>query len=327
MLRRTLLVILSVVAVAGCGTAAPRGTAGAARPVVIGIGDQSPGMFVDPRFSKLGITTARVVVPWDVVTRPADGADLAAFRSWLRAAQAAKVSPLISFGADLTNPAANYVPTVPQYTRAVKAFLTAFPQLKTYTPWNEPDFVYRSLARHPGLAADYFNALFELCQHCTVLAGDVYLPTEASVPRSTRASFFNGVAPLGPWLRAYIRGLHHQPAGWALHDYIEVRGHNTLQLQTLMSMTSGPIWLDETGGILRRGHWWYRNQSATEAASDEQFLLSLTNRYHRIARIYHYEWQGAAAADWDSGLIDPNGRPRPAYTVLLNWMRRHSSSS
>ena len=323
MLRRTLPVILSIVAVAGCGGAVPRSTVGAARPVVIGIGDQNPGIFVDPRFSSLGIRTARDLVPWDIVTRPADGPDLAAFRGWLRAAQEANVTPLISFGADISNPAANYVPTVSQYEHAVKAFLEAFPQLKTYTAWNEPDFVYRSLARHPGLAASYFNALFELCRDCTVLAGDVYLPTAAAVPRSARASFFNGIAPLGPWLRAYIRGLHHRPAGWALHDYIEVRGRNTLQLRTLMSMTSGPIWLDETGGVLRRGHWWFPDQSATAAADDEQFLLSLTERYHRIARIYHYEWKGTTTAGWDSGLVDANGRTRSAYTVLLNWMRSH----
>jgi Glycosyl hydrolase catalytic core len=319
-------VILSVVAVAGCGGAAPRGMTGAARPVVIGIGDPNPGVFVDARLSKLGITTARDVVPWDVVTRQADGPDLAAFRAWLRAAQAANLAPLISFGADFSNPAANYVPTVSQYARAVKAFLDAFPQIKAYTAWNEPDFVYRSLARHPGLAASYFNALFELCRHCTVLAGDVYLPTAAAVPRSARASFFNGIPPLGPWLRAYIQGLHHRPAGWALHDYIEVRGRNAMQLRTLMSMTSGPIWLDETGGVLSRGHWWFPNQTATSAAEDEQFLLSLTKRYHRIARIYHYEWQGAASAGWDSGLIAPSGRPRPAYTVLLHWMRLQPSS-
>lgn len=318
--------VAAAVAVAGCGAAAPRSTAGAARPVVIGIGDPSPGMFADPRFSRLGIRTARTVVPWDIVTRPADAPDLAAFRAWLHAAQAANVTPLISFGADSSNPAANYVPTVSEYSRAVKAFLTAFPEIKTYTAWNEPDFVYRSLAGHPELAAGYFNALFELCRQCTVLAGDVYLPTAAAVPRSSRASFFNGIPPLGPWLRAYIRGLRHRPAGWALHDYIEVRGRNTLQLQTLESMTSGPIWLDETGGVLSRGHWWFPNQSATSAAQDEQFLLSMTKRYRRIARIYHYEWQGVAGAGWDSGLIAPNGRPRRAYTVLLDWMRPHGST-
>jgi hypothetical protein len=87
-----------------------------------------------------------------------------------------------------------------------------------------------------------------------------------------------------------------------------------------MSMTSGPIWLDETGGVLRRGHWQYLNQSAAAAAKDEQYLLSLSKRYHRIARVYHYEWQGNTSAGWDSGLIAPNGQIRPAYNVLLNWI-------
>lgn len=310
MLRRRLRVLLSIVAGLGFGVVMPA-TAGA---VVIGIGDNNPAMFSDPRFAALDITTARYTIPWDVVTRRADRADLNAFRGWLSAAQQAHVNPLISFGADFTNPAANYVPTVAQYKTAVKAFLKDFPQIKLYTPWNEPDFSYRTLARNPTLAANYFNALYEMCRGCTVLAGDVYLPTTGV------ATIDHAVARLGPWLKAYVKGLHHRPAGWALHDYTEIRARNTSQLQTLMSMTSGPIWLDETGGVLRRGHWQYPNQSAAAAAKDEQYLLSLSKRYHRIARIYHYEWQGNTSAGWDSGLIAPNGSTRPAYNVLLNWI-------
>lgn len=311
MSRRMLRVILSIVCLAGGGAAVPA-TAGA---VVIGIGDQSPAMFSDPRFAALGITTARDVIPWDIITRRADRGDLAAFRGWLRGAQAMGVTPLISFGADYTNPAANYVPTVSQYQNAVKAFLKDFPQIKLYTAWNEPDFSYRSLARNPALAANYFNALYKLCRGCTVLAGDVYLPTTGP------ATIDHSVAHLGPWLRAYVKGIHHRPAGWALHDYFEIRAHNTSQLRTMMSMTSGPIWLDETAGVLRRGHWQYRNQSAEAAAKDEQYLLSLPKRFHRIARIYHYMWHSDPLAGWDSGLIGPGGRPRPAYTLLLNLMR------
>jgi Glycosyl hydrolase catalytic core len=311
MSRRVLRVLVSIVCVVGGATVVPA-TAGA---VVIGIGDQNSAMFSDPRFSALGITTARDVIPWDIVTRKANRGYLASFRGWLSAAENANVTPLISFGADYTNPAANYVPTVSQYKSAVQAFLRDFPQVKDYTAWNEPDFSYRSLARNPGLAANYFNALYVMCRGCTVLAGDVYLPTTGP------AVIDNAPALLGPWLRAYVRGIHHRPAGWALHDYFEVRGRNSSQLQTLMSMTSGPIWLDETGGVLRRGHWQYRNQSATAAANDEQFLLSLAKRYHRIARIYHYQWRGITTAGWDSGLIAPNGSIRPAYNVLLDWIR------
>jgi hypothetical protein len=308
--RRTLRLILPIACLLGCGAAQPV----AASAVMIGIGDQNSAVFSDPRFLALHIATARDVIPWDIVTRPADRGDLGHFRAWVSAAQRAHVSPLVSFGADYTNPAANYVPTVSQYKKAVQAFLKAFPQIKEYTAWNEPDFSYRSLARNPALAASYFNALYEMCRGCTVLAGDLYLPT------SGPAQINGANARLGPWLRAYVRGLHHRPAGWALHDYFEVRAHNTSQLQTLMSMTSGPIWLDETGGVLRRGHWQYANQNANSAARDEQFLLSMTKRYRRISRIYHYQWQGTTSAGWDSGLIDPNGHARPAYTLVRNWI-------
>jgi hypothetical protein len=313
MSRRLLRLMLSMVCVAGAVAAVPA----AAGAVMIGISDENAAMFTDPRFAALDVTTARDVVPWDVITRRADRGELASFRVWLNAAKSANVTPLISFGADFTNPAANYVPTVAQYKHAVQAFLKDFPQIKDYTAWNEPDFPYRSLARNPALAANYFNTLYELCHGCTVLAGDVYLP--ATGP----AYIDHSIATLGPWLKAYIKGLHHRPAGWALHDYTEIRAHNTSQIRTLISLTSGPVWLDETGGVLRRGHWQYHNQNAAAAAKDEQFLLSLPARYHRIARIYHYQWQADPADHWDSGLIAANGSPRPAYTVLLDWIRKH----
>jgi hypothetical protein len=312
MSRRISRVLVSIVCAIGFGVAVP-----AASAVVIGIGDGNQGMFSDPRFAALKITTARDVIPWDIVTRKADKGDLATFRSWFSAAQAAHVSPLISFGADYTNPAANYVPTVAQYKNAVKAFLKEFPQIKNYTAWNEPDFSYRSLARNPGLAANYFNALYEMCRQCTVLAGDVYLPATGT------RTIDHAAATLRPWLSAYVKGLHHKPAGWALHDYTEIRARNTSQLSILMSLTKGPVWLDETGGVLRRGHWQYKNQSAAAAARDESYLLGLTKRFRRIARIYHYEWGANPAAGWDSALIGPNNQPRPAYNVLLNWIKSH----
>ena len=304
-----------MVALLACALVCAASVPAVSGAVVIGIADGNTGMFSDPRFLALPITTARDVVPWDIATRRADRPDLRRFRAWLRAAEAAGVSPLISFGADDTNPAANYVPTVSEYRRAVTAFIRRFPEIKDYTPWNEPDFSYRRLARDPRLAASYFNVLAESCHHCTVLAGDVYLPTTGP------AYIAGAIARLGPWLRVYERGLHHRPIGWALHDYTEVRGHNTSQLRTLMSMTSGQIWLDETGGVLHRGHWRYPNQSAGAAARDETFLLSLAKRFHRIKRIYHYEWQGHTRAGWDSGVIAPNGRTRAGYKVLLQWIR------
>jgi hypothetical protein len=182
----------------------------------------------------------------------------------------------------------------------VNAFIHRFPSVTRYTPWNEPDWVYRSISRHPGLAASFFNALAKSCRHCMVIAGDLYLPA----------------SQLGPWLRAYIKGLRYQPAGWALHNYYDVRAHSTSQLRTMLKLTSGPIWLDEISGVERRGHWQYANQSAAAAARDEKFLFSLARRFPRVSRIYHYMWRASLIAGWDSGLISASASVRPAYYVV-----------
>lgn len=285
--------LLSVATALVCVVAVPA----AASAVVVGIGDQSPAMFSDPAFSALNIREARLTVAWNVAVARSQRRALAAAKGWINAAKADGVAPLISFSGN-----GNYVPTVPQYTSAVRAFIKRFPTIKRYTPWNEPDWVYRSISRHPLLAASFFNSLVRSCHGCTVLAGDLYLPAQQ----------------LGPWLRAYKKGLRFRPAGWALHNYYDVRAHNTAQLQVMLKQTSGPIWLDEISGVERRGHWQYRNQSAPAAGRDEAFLFSLARRFPRISRIYHYQWRAVPIAGWDSGLLAPNGQRRPAYTVVQN---------
>ena len=67
------------------------------------------------------------------------------------------------------------------------------------------------------------------------------------------------------------------------------------------------------------GH--YRNQSAAAAGRDEAWLFSLPKRFHRIATIFHYQWQAVPSAGWDSGLLDASGHARPAYNVIAKYLR------
>lgn len=262
--------------------------------VTVGVSDNWPAMFSQRSFTRLNIHQARDIVVWNVAVMR-DKRPLDEVRAWVGAAQAAGVTPMISFAGN-----GNYIPSWPVYAAAVKAFLHDFPQVKTYTPWNEPDWIYRpALANNPKLAADYFNVLIHWCHHCTIVAGDVYLPTPQ----------------LGSWLRSYRRYLHARPRAWALHNYYDVREHNMNQLQALYdAVNPNQIWLTEVSGVERRGHWQFSNQSVFGAARDEAFLFSIPRRYHRVTRIYHYEWQGTSGTGgWDSGLIGPLGVPRPAY--------------
>lgn len=280
----------------------------AAQGVAVGISDNGRAMFSEHSLTRLNIRQARDIVVWNVAVMR-DKRPLRAVRAWIQAAQRAGVTPLISFAGN-----GDYVPSWPVYAAAIKAFLRDFPQVKTFTPWNEPDWVYRAaLANNPKLAADYFNVLIRWCHRCAIAAGDVYLPAPQ----------------LGWWLRSYGRYLHARPKAWTLHNYYDVREHNTRQLQALYdAVHPRQIWLTEIGGVERRGHWQFRNQGVFAAARDERFLFSLPRRWHRITRIYHYQWQGTLPGPdtgWDSGLIGPRGVPRPAYWAVARAAGPHRS--
>jgi hypothetical protein len=278
----------------GGAHAAPAGA-----KLTVGIGDNNPAMFSQPKFTALHPQAARLIVFWNVATIR-NKAYLNYARSWINAAEADGVQPLVSFGGN-----GNYIPTVGQYTSAVKAFIRDFPSVKLYTAWNEPDWIYRSLSRNPCLAASYFNALVRVCRGCTVAAGEFYRPVTDG---------------LASWIRAYKRGLRYTPKAWALHPYDDVRGHQTAQIQTLERYIGrSQIWLTEISGLLRRGHWQFKNQSSIGANRDERFLFALPKRFHNITAIYHYQWQGTVdgpSTGWDSGLIGPQGTPRPAYYTV-----------
>ena len=272
--------------------------------VMVGVSDNIPAMFSERSFLRLHVPTARDIVDWNVAVMH-DKGPLSEVRSWLNAARAARVQPMISFSADPGN-AGNYIPTVAQYTAAVKAFLHDFPWVKVYTPWNEPDFIYRKLANEPWVAAGYFNSLAYWCHHCTIVAGDVYRPA------------WQGLAA---WVRTYSRYLHARPVAWALHPYDDVRTHTSAQVQALESVTRGAIWLDEISGVETRGHWPWPNQGPFAANNDERYLFSMPKRFHRITRIYHYQWQAIRGAPWDSGLLGLQGKPRPAYWTFANAVK------
>ena len=299
MVHRLSRFLLPLTCACALAAAAP---ATASASLATGISDDGTAMFHQHNFQRLKFTTARYTVFWNVAVMK-DKSALNGTRAWLAAAKAAGITPLVSFVADY-GPAGNYIPTTKVYTAAIKAFIHDFPQVKLYTAWNEPDWVFRpKLAGNPALAASYYNALVANCHGCTVGAGDLYLPNPQ----------------LGSWIRSYRRYLHGRVKAWAIHNYYDVRTHTTGQLRTLESLTSGQIWLTEISGVIRRGHWQFRNQSPAAAGRDEGFLFSLPRRFHRITRIYHYQWQGEPAgpnSGWDSGLIGPQGVPRPAYWAV-----------
>ncbi len=104
-LKKFLRPVTCTCALAGCvaGTAAPAGA-----QVLVGVSDNGAAMFSSPLFTKINVSTARLVVDWNVAVER-NKTNLRAAQAWIRAAQAAGVQPLISFAGD-QGPAGNYIP-------------------------------------------------------------------------------------------------------------------------------------------------------------------------------------------------------------------------
>ena len=302
--RSALAVLVAAACGLSCALAPVSASAKAHRPhyhLTVGLSDNGYWIWSVHNLLRLHVPTARLMVPWNVVFMR-DKSTLNYAREWLNGARVNHVEPMVSFSGN-----GNYVPSDNNYTIAIKAFLHEFPWVKTYTPWNEPEWPYRALSLQPGLAAAYFNTLVRWCHHCTIVAGDFYRPASDG---------------LESWIRAYKRGLRFKPAAWAIHPYDDVRTHTSPSIQVLERYVGGSqIWLDEISGVLRRGHWPFPDQSPNAANSDERFMFVLPKIFHNITRIYHYQLLASRTAPWDSALLGPAQGPRPAYWTFANALK------
>lgn len=261
--------------------------------LVVGIGEQQTAMFALPRFKALGIDDARLVVAYDAASVDFER-DLVT--TWLSEAKRAGVRPFITFGHSRVRP--KKLPSVSEYRRAFRAFRRLFPDVETYAPWNEINHNTQPTSKHPKRAAEYYNVVKDECSGCTVLAGDVL--DQAGMTR---------------YLAAYKRHLDGEPTVWGLHNYADSNRFRKSGLGDMLAAVSGDIWLTETGGIVKFGRSFPRDEK--RAARAVTFALKLASDSPRVKRIYLYNWTGAKPGDrFDAGLVAPGGSPRPGYAAL-----------
>jgi len=288
----TMLVLLG----AGCGGDGGDEPSGEASPdLVVGIGEQQAPMFGDTRFRALGVKHARLVLAYDAVAVRFER-DLA--DAWLAAARGAGTEPFITFGHSRVNP--RKLPSVAEFRAAFRAFRERYPQVRVYAPWNEINHSSQPTADAPRRAAEYYNVVRAECDGCTVLAGDV-LDQPGMVD----------------YVKRYRRHLDGPPRIWGLHNYADANRFRESGLRALLTTVPGDVWLTETGGIVRFGRSFPHDER--RAARAVGFALRLARRQDRVKRAYIYNWTGSKPTDrFDSGLIGPDGKARPAYEVLRN---------
>jgi hypothetical protein len=261
--------------------------------LVVGIGEQGAAMFRAPRFKALGIKHARLVVAYDTARVKFEREIV---DNWLEEAERAGAEPFITFQHSRVKP--RRLPSVDEFREDFRAFRKRYPQVRVYAPWNEVNHNTQPTAKSPARAAEYFNVVQDECDGCTVLAGDLL-----------------DQAGMTTYLTAYRRKLDGEPRIWGLHNYADANRFRKRGLKALLKAVQGDVWLTETGGLVEFGRSFPRSEKRAARAVD--FALDLAADTPRVARVYLYNWTGAAPGTrFDAGLVGPDGKPRAAYDVL-----------
>jgi hypothetical protein len=290
--RIALSLLLALVAALAAGSAA------SARPLV-GIDDQSTAMLSDKRFQALHVSRMRVVVPYDVAVEPWS---LSRYSPVLDLARERSVKVLVAFNHSERRP--RHLPSVREYTRDITAFRRRFPGVEYITVWNEPNHVSQPTHRSPKTVAQFFNSARRVFDPRRIVASDIL----------DEKGFQQWV-----WtFRRYAKS----PRIWGLHNYWDVNHGEDRSIADLRRAIGyrGQVWLTEAGGLVRFGHRYAYDE--LRAASATKWLLHIATR-DRVQRLYLYEWSGSPLGSrWDSGLIAPGGRPRPALNVVEAYLHR-----
>jgi hypothetical protein len=282
-----------VVLLAALAVAAP------ASALTIGIADQKPDMFADPRFQGSGIQFARRAVAWDALTSPGQ---TAALDEWLGAARAGHVEPLISFTHSSVH--RRTLPTPERLLYEFRRFRARYPWVTEFASWNEANHCGEPTCHRPELVAAYWRKLRVACPSCRILGAEVL-----DMPNMTS------------WVKAFRRAAKVEPRYWGLHNYIDANRLRTTGTRRLLKATGHAlIWFTETGGIVSRINRRKVTfpESASHAAIATRFVFDkLVPLSPRNTRVYLYHWNSEPGPKtWDSALIGPGGKPRPAFRVL-----------
>lgn len=276
-------------------------TVASAQTVQIGLGDQAIQSLADPRFAALGITTVRIVVPWDVTQ-----SDPWRITYWMNAAEQRAIEPVIALGraaSDRCPGSPCVLPTSAQYRSAFDDLHRRFPSVHVFIPWNEPNHGTEPTATDPAMAAHYADIVREDCPDCTIVAGDLL-----------------DAPGMLTYLDFYKAALTTAPSAWGLHNYYDTTYFQPTNTEAFLGAVNGPVWLTESGGIVTwrtpdgRVQLTYDEQRA--AASLDYGLRLAAAHADRIQRMYVYQWQAGPADDFDAGLIRADGSARPGLDVL-----------
>ena len=280
----------------------------------IGVGEQSPQMFESPAWQQLGMHRVRYLVPWDW----AHAGSASEVDAFMTAARLRRQEVLVTFTARrgcyvngrYSRAAACRAPSARAYRASVRVFDDRYPWVRTYSAWNEVNHISQPTFRRPRLAVRYYRALRNLSRGrgFRVMAADVL-----------------DTADMRRYLRRFLQSAPGRPRLWGLHNYQDVNSLTSGDTLRMLRTVPGRVWLTESNGIVKFGESRQFSYSETRAATCTRWMLRLASRFDtrrralrsRISGVFVYRWFGDwPGARFDSGLVGPDGIPRPAYFVL-----------
>jgi hypothetical protein len=195
----------------------------------------------------------------------------------------------------------------------VSAFLARYPQVRTYTSWNEANHVSQPTANRPEAAAGYYDELRAACPACTIVAGDVL----------DSGSYLS-------WLRRFRAATEGDPRLWGLHNYSDVTYGTTAGTDAVLDAVPGTLWIEETGGIVVRRDSAGRELLATDEARAARAVgaaFALARERPRIGRLYVYQWRAGLTDLFDAGVLRPDGSERPSYAAFAAGVQAQSAAA
>jgi hypothetical protein len=319
---------LLIATVAACALLIVPASASAAYSV--GISANPPSMFSDPLFTGLKIKYARVVLPWNVMT--ANDGRLPELRAYVAQANAQRVQVLASFEHSRGDASRCFkrkyfrravcrLPTLSAYAAQMKAFLAAFPTVRTISPWNEVNHFTQGTSRNPRAAARFTDKVRQLCPSCTIVAADVL--DQADNPAAKHPTF----RATTRYIKRFRHYLKTPRTICGIHNYSDVnRFHSTGTRALMRALRCKQYWWTETGGLYRFASFWTKKTkkgcktSASCQLKATKYMFKLARANRTVKRLYIYTWFGGDMPRFDAGLV-ARGKARPAYKEVKRHLR------
>jgi putative glycosyl hydrolase len=287
----------------------------------VGLGEQNPQMFENPSWQSMKLKRVRYLVPWDYAKHRAQRDEV---NYYMAKARFAKQDVLVTFTArrGCYLPSGRYskekacrAPSTKAYKKAFLGFDKAFPWVKTYSAWNEINHKSQPTFKSPKKAAGYYNVLRKY--------------TKKKKFRAMAADILD-TGNMTRYLATFKRYAKGTPKLWGLHNYGDVNRRRTTYTKRMLRSVPGEVWLTETGGLVKLQPSFRRSTSRAKART--KGLFKLVNRYDtkrrgmrsKITRLFVYTFYGEdSSARFDAGLMNPDGTPRPAFSVFKTNAVKH----